>query len=116
MLKQILICMGSFYAQQNFKAKAEFMLQCEASPYRHVAAGRGGWNDTSSYRVSSLLCRIEIVALCVTTIVMHVLCSTQLFHMVVHRENDNICSIFGIKDGFVNNWKLILALLCHLEG
>ena len=93
------------------------MLQREASPDRHVASEREEWNGTSAYWVSSSLCSIEIDALHAAAAIMLVLCDTHIFHMVVHRENDNICLILGVKDGFINNWKLILALLCHLgEG
>lgn len=116
MLKQILICMGAFYWQQVFKAKAELVLQCEASPHRLGAAGREGGNATGSYWVSSLLRGAELDALCVTMDGSHELCSTHLFHMVMHGENDSICSMLAVQDGFVNNWKIILAWLCHRGG
>ena len=90
------------------------MLQHEASADRHDASEREEWNGTSSYWVSSSLCSIEIDVLHATVAVALVLCGTHIFHMVVHREN-NICLILGVKDEFVNNWKLILALLCTLE-
>lgn len=79
------------------------MLQCEAAPHRHVVSEREEWNATSSYWVSCSFCSIEIDALQATVVVMLVLRDTHIFHMVVHRENDNICLILGVKDGFVNN-------------
>lgn len=79
------------------------MLQREASPHRHVVSEREEWNGTSSYWVSRSLCSIEIDALQATVVVMLVLRDIHIFHMVVRRENDNICLILGVKDGFVNN-------------
>lgn len=51
--------------------------------------------------------------------VMHVVWSSNCFYLVVHRENDNICSTLGFElgmNGFTDNWELILALASYLES
>lgn len=53
--------------------------------------------------------------LCLPVGVMHVLCSTNLFHLVVHRENDSICLTFRVTDGLADNWELISALPSYLN-
>lgn len=75
------------------------MLPCEASPHRNgagVGGGRGGMAQGLNW-VSNLLHRIKIAASCVTVDVMHVLCHTHLFHMVVRREKDSLCSILTVQ-------------------
>lgn len=40
--------------------------------------------------------------LCVSMKTMHVLCHTNIFHLVVHRENDNICLTLRVIDGLAD--------------